>query len=269
MVASSRQRKNSLGSVIVNGSNIEDTEQIRMEVKMHFQNFFSERWPLRPKFLGSFEHKLSIDDAKWLELPFLEVEIWDAVRECEGNKAPGPDGFNMKFIRKRWPIIKEDICLFIKEFYLNCKLSKANEVVDLWKHNSRGGLLLKLDFEKAFDSVNWNFLLHLLQMFGFGEKWVSWIAECISSSHISVLVNGSPTQEFSPHRGLRQGDPLSPFLFNLVVEGLNILMKKAKILNLIKRPDIGLVGLNLTHLQFADDTLIFCYPDWNEIINLR
>ncbi|XP_028094696.1 uncharacterized protein LOC114294740 [Camellia sinensis] len=126
MVASSRQRKNSFVSLNLNGSTVEDPEQIRMGVKMHFHNFFSERWPSRPKFLGSFERKLSIDDARRLELPFSEAKIWEAVRECDGNKAPRPDGFNMKFIKKSWPIIKEDICLFIKEFHLNSKLSKGD-----------------------------------------------------------------------------------------------------------------------------------------------
>ncbi|KAL7195785.1 hypothetical protein ACSBR1_035923 [Camellia fascicularis] len=73
----------------------------------------------------------------------------------------------------------------------------------------------------------------------------------------------------SPHIGLRQGDPLSPFLFNLVVKGLNILIQWAKCLNLIKGVDLGGSGLTLSHLQFADDTLMFCNPNWDEITNLK
>ncbi|XP_028122010.1 uncharacterized protein LOC114319199 [Camellia sinensis] len=166
-------------------------------------------------------------------------------------------------------LIDETQSAFVKGRQILDGILIANEVVDLWKRNSSGGLLLKLDFQKAFDSVNWNFLFHILQNFGFGEKWISWVKECVSSPHISVLVNGSPSQEFPPQRGLRQGDPLSPFLFNLVVEGLNFLIQRAKNLNLIKGVDIGGSGLNLSHLQFADDTLMFCNPDWDEIINLK
>ena len=62
---------------------------------------------------------------------------------------------------------------------------------------------------------------------GFNEKWIGWIKGCLSSTSISILVNGSPTSEFKPQRGLRQGDPLAPFLFDLVAEGLTGMMRAA------------------------------------------
>lgn len=110
----------------------------------------------------------------------------------------------------------------------------ANEVIEWWQSSKHRGVILKLDFQKAYDSVNWDFLVSMIYNFGFGGKWLSWIKECLTSSRISVLVNGSPTDEFSPQRGLSRGDPLSPFLFNLVVEGLNLLLSRAKQLGLIK-----------------------------------
>ncbi|GKV50472.1 hypothetical protein SLEP1_g57172 [Rubroshorea leprosula] len=92
--------------------------------------------------------------------------------------------------------------------------------------------------------------------FGFGVKWRGWIKECLSTTWCSVLVNGSPTEEFYLERGLRQGDPLSPFLFLMIMEGLNGLVKKAGTEGLLQGIEIGKRGLTVSLLQFADDTVI-------------
>lgn len=81
-----------------------------------------------------------------------------------------------------------------------------------------------MDLKKAYDHVNWDFLLYMLRRCGFGEKWCSWIAHCISMMHFSVLVNGSPTGFFSSSRGLRQRDPLSHLLFIIVIEALGVMI---------------------------------------------
>lgn len=88
----------------------------------------------------------------------------------------------------------------------------ANKVIDSWKKRKNEGLVLKIDFEKAYDNVNWNFLLNMLSKFGCGVKWCEWIKECISTPAYSILINGSPTEEITPGKGPRQGDPLSPFV---------------------------------------------------------
>lgn len=91
----------------------------------------------------------------------------------------------------------------------------ANEVVEWWKMSHKQGVILKLDFQKAYDSVNWEFLLHMLQNFGFGSRFVGWIKECVASARILVLVNGSPTNEFCPKKGLRQA--IHCLLFSLLL----------------------------------------------------
>ena len=145
----------------------------------------------------------------------------------------------------------------------------ANEVVDGWRKTKKRGLIIKIDFENAFDSVKWCFLSSMLFYFGLGAKWISWVKECVTTAKLSVLVNGSPTEEFCPQKGLRQGDPLSPFLFNVAVEGLNILMSRAQQLGLIKGVTIGSNGVQLTHLQFADDSILFSEAKEMEVCNIK
>ncbi|GKA86255.1 putative RNA-directed DNA polymerase, eukaryota, reverse transcriptase zinc-binding domain protein [Tanacetum coccineum] len=107
-----------------------------------------------------------------------------------------------------------------------------SEVIEWNKKKKKKMLLFKVDFEKAFDSVSWGFLNHVMERLGFSSTWRKWIMAGLKSSRASILVNGSPTSEFSLKRGLRQGDPLSPFLFIIVMEGLHIALKDGLMTNL-------------------------------------
>ena len=103
----------------------------------------------------------------------------------------------------------------------------------------------------------------------FHHKWVQWIKGIFESSRISILVNGSPTREFSPNRGLRQGDPLSPLIFNLVGEVLSLLQNKAQSLGLFEGISLPGCKLKLSHLQFADDVLLFISGGEHSMVGIK
>jgi hypothetical protein len=106
---------------------------------------------------------------------------------------------------------------------------------------------------------------------GFREKWCSWIAHCISLVRFSVLVNGSPAGFFSSSRGLRQGDPLSPLLFFIVMEALSKMITATVDRGFFSGFSVGSrpPAVNVSHLLFADDTFIFCEANPNQLRHLR
>ncbi|RVW19306.1 LINE-1 reverse transcriptase-like [Vitis vinifera] len=137
----------------------------------------------------------------------------------------------------------------------------ANEVIDTWQKRKEKGLICKLDIEKAYDSISWDFLMKILRKLGFGARWMEWIWWCISTAKFSVLVNGVPAGFFSSTKGLRQGDPLSPYLFVLGMEVLSALLRRAAVGGFFSGCRFwgrGRMELNISHLLFADDTIIFC-----------
>ncbi len=131
-----------------------------------------------------------------------------------------------------------------------------------------GHMALKLDMSKAYDRVEWKYLEAIMIKMGFNSIWVNLMMECVRTVSFSVLVNGSPHGYFSPSRGLRQGDPLSPYLFLLCAEGLHGLLSQAESTGKIQGLSLCRNGPHLTHLFFADDCLLFCKANLNECATL-
>jgi len=145
----------------------------------------------------------------------------------------------------------------------------ANEMVDYLKKEKKSEVLVKVDFKKVYDSVNWKFLYYMMGKLGFSSVWINWIKACFESASISVLVNDSSTEEFKSKRGFRQGDPLAPFLFLIVVEGFTGLMREAKNVGLFKGIEVGSQKVQVNLLQFADDTLFFSSPSYHNVLVIK
>ena len=133
------------------------------------------------------------------------------------------------------------------------------------KTGKMGYLGLKLDMSKAYDRVEWDFLDQMMKNLGFPEKFVELIMACVRSPIFSLLINGQPTRHFTPSRGLRQGDPLSPFLFIICAEGLSTLLRDAEAKKEIHGIKIGKKVDPISHLLFADDSLLFIRAHNDEV----
>jgi len=288
-----------------------------------------EKWE-RPTLDGVPFAMLSAEDNNAFFAHFSIKEIEVVVKESDGNKSSGPDGFNFAFFKEFWYLLKHEIRIMFDQFYANEALPKSflsffvtlipkvkvslslkeyrpisllgslykflskvlagrlskvmnsiifgfqsaflkgrhlvdgvlvvNEVVDLAKRSKRECLILKVDFEKAYVFVDWFFLEYMMRRVGLCDQWVWWMKACVFGGNMSILVNGSPAEEICVQRGLKQGDPLAPFLFLLVAEGFSGLMTNAVNRNLFQGFEIKRGGSVISHLQYVDDTLCICVP---------
>ena len=131
-----------------------------------------------------------------------------------------------------------------------------HEVIHDTKVKKKDGLVLKLDFEKAYDKISWKFLFECLSQRGFPEKWCIWIKEVVTSGTLSVKVNDMVGPYFTSGKGVRQGDPLSPLLFNIAADALAKMIQMGQQNQLIKGLIPEYIEGGLALLQYADDTIL-------------
>ena len=126
--------------------------------------------------------------------------------------------------------------------------------------------------QKAYDHVNWEALLDFLNRMGFGVRWCKWIRTCIYTVQFSILINGSPNNFFGSSRGLRQGDPLSPMLFLIVMKVFSKMLRRVEGAGLIRGFKVEsrrCGGESVSHLLFANDTILSCDVDVEQILHIR
>jgi len=293
-IMSSRRIRNLIPFFFVNGVQIDGVQNVRNAVFSHFSLHFQNQHEQRPTMEGLNFRKLSAREGTVLTRPFSVEEVKAAVWECENYKCPGPDGVSFGFIKDFWDMLKEDVMRFLTEFHRNGRLAKsinitfialipkvdspqrlndfrpislvgsmykilakvlacrlrsvigsaqsafikgrqimdgilvASEIVDDAYRCKKELILFKVDFEKAYNSIDWGYLQAVMVKMGFPTLWRKWITECISTATLFVLVN------------------------------------------LFTGYKVGSIDLTVvSHLQFADDTLILGEKAWANIQGMR
>ncbi|XP_059457696.1 uncharacterized protein LOC132187382 [Corylus avellana] len=167
--------------------------------------------------------------------PYTVEEVSIALNQMPPLKALGPDGFSAR----------------------------------MWGKD--GYMAVKLDMSKAYDRVEWGFLEAVMRMMSFDAKWIHLILMCVSSATYSVIVNGTLMGRIVPSRGIRQGDPISPYLFLLCAEALSSMLTRAESRGTLTGVPTSKKGPRISHLFFADDNLLFCKANphhWRKMSDL-
>jgi hypothetical protein len=137
------------------------------------------------------------------------------------------------------------------------------------RSGSSGYCVVKLDMHKAYDRVEWIFLENMMRKLGFAEGWISLMMACVRSVRYQVRFNSEETDVFNPSRGLRQGDPLSPYLFLLCAKGLSSFLLYEEEVGGIDGVRVCRNAPSVSHLLFADDSLILMKADTTNATSLQ
>ena len=193
---------------------------VKLEVIRFFKEFHDNARfvkNLNTTFLALIPKKQSVEDFKDLRPISLVGGLYKILSKVLANR--------IKRIMDK--VISKSQNAFVEGRLILDVVLIANELVDFSLRRKKCGLVCKVDIEKAYDSISWEFLYQVFDRMGFGSWWLSWMKLCISTASFSVLINGSPTGFFQSSRGLRQGDPLSPYLFVIGMEALSCSINRA------------------------------------------
>jgi hypothetical protein len=158
---------------------------------------------------------------------------------------------------------------FMKNKNILSSIMCLHEILHDTKIRNEIGVILKLDFEKAYDKVNWNLCFTYLERRGFRKKWCDWIRQVVSGGTVSVKLNNKVGSYIKSYKGARQGDPLSPILFNFVADYLTRMVHKAQQNGLITGLISYIIPSGVAILQYADDTIIFLKHDIEGAMHMK
>ncbi|GJW50507.1 RNA-directed DNA polymerase, eukaryota, reverse transcriptase zinc-binding domain protein, partial [Tanacetum coccineum] len=167
-------------------------------------------------------------------------------------------------------LIDKNQSAFVAGRQISDNILLTQELMNGYNSKNKGRrCAFKFDIQKAYDTVNWYFLKFSLENFGFHAKMIKWIMECLSTTSFSGSVNGESHGFFKAKRGLRQGDPISPYLFTIVIEVFSLMVVRQIQKEKRFKYHWGCKELKITHILFADDLLLLCHGDMKSASVLR
>ncbi|XP_074347588.1 uncharacterized protein LOC141686452 [Apium graveolens] len=241
-----------------------------------------------------------------LKTELTREEVRRVLFQMHPDKAPGSDGMTPAFYQRHWHIVGEDIYILIKNIFDTGKISEGlndtniiliakktspsmlgglrpialcNVVMKIVtkimhylkgkKTGNNGFMALKLDMSKAYDQIEWDFLRAIMLKMGFSRWWVQLVLQCVTKVVYSITHGEQVMGPIIPTRGLRQGDPLSPYLFIICAEGLSSLLRKYEHNKWIHGVKVCKKAPVINHMLFADDSYLFCKADPEEAMRVR
>ena len=230
--------------------------------------FFKKFWPLVKPLIMEITNGFALGRVDISRLNFGALTLIPKVPGAEDIRHFRPIALInviFKFVAKAYALrlspvahrtISRTQSAFIRGRHIHEGVLSLQEIVHEIKAKKLGGVFLKLDFEKAYDRVKWPFLREVLLRKGFDPGWVHRVMGLVSGGHTAITINGEVGNFFRNGRGVRQGDPLSPLLFDYVVEALAAILDAAKGAGHISGLITHLIPGGVSHLQYADDTII-------------
>ncbi|XP_056691844.1 uncharacterized protein [Spinacia oleracea] len=168
-------------------------------------------------------------------------------------------------------LIDESQHAFIPGRYMSDNILLSHDILHFMNGRRAKGpnlAAIKIDMSKAYDRIHWGFLLRVLKAYGFPPSWIHLIYQCISTVSFKVLINGRISQPFRPKCGLRQGDPLSPYLFLFCMDILGRMLSLGQDIRLFQGIKLAREAPKISHLFFADDAMIFFQATEKSCINI-
>ncbi|KAH9726440.1 reverse transcriptase domain-containing protein [Citrus sinensis] len=254
-----RKKQNAIGKLRNSqGQWCTNPEGINEIIANHFTQIFSTEGGLCDEALQWVESSISAEQNLTLLENFSTADVREAIFSMHPDKSLGPDANRLKLVLGS--IISESQSAFIPGRSITDNVMISAEVMHYLKRKRQGregAAALKIDMSKAYDRIEWNFLSSIMLKMGFSSDFVKLIMLCVSTVTYKIPRDGLEIGPIAPSRGLRQGDPLSPYLFIICAQGLSSLINHYERAGLLHGIRIARGAPCLTHLFFADDCFLF------------